>query len=78
MNCCDEAGNCRQGRDCPVRLARMGMAVPEDNAPSPEQRQRQELRDWLLWALMKLAVTNARPSRSVTQLLVRAAGGCTR
>jgi hypothetical protein len=21
MNCCDEYGNCRQGRDCPVRQA---------------------------------------------------------
>ena len=21
MNCCDEFGNCRQGRDCPVRNA---------------------------------------------------------
>ena len=21
MNCCDEYGNCRQGRDCPVRRA---------------------------------------------------------
>ena len=21
MNCCDEYGNCRQGRDCPVRVA---------------------------------------------------------
>jgi len=21
MNCCDEYGNCRQGRDCPVRIA---------------------------------------------------------
>ena len=20
MNCCDEYGNCRQGRDCPVRI----------------------------------------------------------
>ena len=20
MNCCDEYGNCRQGRDCPVRV----------------------------------------------------------
>lgn len=59
MNCCDEAGNCRQGRDCPVRLARMGMAVPEDNAPSPEQRQRQELRDWLVWALLVTLLTGA-------------------
>lgn len=22
MNCCDDYGNCRQGRDCPVRRAR--------------------------------------------------------
>lgn len=22
-NCCDEYGNCRQGRDCPVRVERM-------------------------------------------------------
>ena len=22
MNCCDEFGNCRQGRDCPVRAAK--------------------------------------------------------
>ena len=22
VNCCDEYGNCRQGRDCPVRVAR--------------------------------------------------------
>jgi len=21
MNCCDKYGNCRQGRDCPVRIA---------------------------------------------------------
>jgi hypothetical protein len=21
MNCCDEYGNCRQGRDCPIRQA---------------------------------------------------------
>jgi len=21
MNCCDDYGNCRQGRDCPVRVA---------------------------------------------------------
>ncbi len=22
MNCCDEFGNCRQGRDCPIRINR--------------------------------------------------------
>lgn len=60
MNCCDEAGNCRQGRDCPVRLARMGMAVPDDDdTPSPEQRQRQELLDWLMWAVIVMLLTGA-------------------
>ena len=23
MNCCDDYGNCRQGRDCPVRVERL-------------------------------------------------------
>jgi hypothetical protein len=23
MNCCDEYGNCRQGRDCPIRKSRV-------------------------------------------------------
>ena len=22
MNCCDDYGNCRQGRDCPIRTAK--------------------------------------------------------
>lgn len=22
MNCCDDYGNCRQGRDCPIRIRR--------------------------------------------------------
>lgn len=30
MNCCDEYGNCNQGRDCPVRAARdSGVCSPE-------------------------------------------------
>ena len=27
MNCCNEFGNCRQGRDCPVRRESAGPAV---------------------------------------------------
>lgn len=27
MNCCDDFGNCRQGRDCPVRRESAGPAV---------------------------------------------------
>ena len=30
MNCCDEYGNCRQGRDCPIRQIREEMAVEDD------------------------------------------------
>ncbi len=26
MNCCDDYGNCRQGRDCPVRMERIRLA----------------------------------------------------
>lgn len=28
MNCCDEYGECRQGRDCPVRVAKIGKRMP--------------------------------------------------
>lgn len=27
MNCCDDYGNCRQGRDCPARRESAGPAV---------------------------------------------------
>lgn len=26
MNCCDDFGNCRQGRDCPIRVERVRRA----------------------------------------------------
>lgn len=37
MNCCDEFGNCRQGRDCPVRNAAAAATEigADDYAPSP-------------------------------------------
>jgi hypothetical protein len=28
MNCCDEYGNCNQGRDCPVRKAQVDQDKP--------------------------------------------------
>jgi len=27
MNCCDEYGDCRQGRDCPARVAKVGRRI---------------------------------------------------
>ena len=29
MNCCDEYGTCRQGRDCPVRVAKVKQRYPK-------------------------------------------------
>ena len=47
MNCCDEYGNCRQGRDCPVRIAR---AFP----PSISKRLFRRFFHWLLTASLGL------------------------
>lgn len=33
MNCCDEYGDCNQGRDCPVRKVKAYPHVPADDMP---------------------------------------------
>jgi hypothetical protein len=43
MNCCDEYGNCRQGRDCPVRIALQPMTF------------KQCLKQLTYWILMSVA-----------------------
>lgn len=30
MNCCDDNGDCRQGRDCPARVCRQRAGKPAD------------------------------------------------
>lgn len=39
MNCCDDFGNCRQGRDCPVRIERL-RKVAERHHPDLEAYRR--------------------------------------
>ena len=45
MNCCDEYGNCTQGRDCPVRVARTSQ-------PSVSKRLLRRFFYWLLIAIL--------------------------
>ncbi len=33
MNCCNEYGDCRQGRDCPARVAKVGQRIPKTPKP---------------------------------------------
>lgn len=47
MNCCDEYGNCRQGRDCPVRIAGA-------SKPSTSKRLLRRFSYWLLIAVLSL------------------------
>ncbi len=36
MNCCDEYGNCRKGRDCPARVAKVGQRTAIEAAEKQE------------------------------------------
>ena len=55
MNCCDEYGDCRQGRDCPVRVAKIGR---KDHAPAPLPASfwRAYLKHLAKWMLIAIAV----------------------
>ena len=46
MNCCDEYGNCRQGRDCPIRKNR--------DHGNPLKPADGEVLPWLAGALLAL------------------------
>jgi len=55
MKCCDEYGNCNQGRDCPARLAKVKHRYPKH----PESvfrfyvaRQLKALAKWALLAIL--------------------------
>lgn len=64
MNCCDEYGDCNQGRDCPARVARVGRRdyAREELPPTTWRRQVRALARFFLlgllgWLLFGLILT---------------------
>lgn len=57
-NCCDDYGNCNQGRDCPVRVARIGQRMKSADLllPSIWRDQLKRLGYWVLMAVLGLTV----------------------
>ncbi len=57
-NCCDEYGNCNQGRDCPVRVAtyRPVMRAADPLPPSIWRDQLKRLGYWVLMAILGLTI----------------------
>lgn len=78
MNCCDEYGDCRQGRDCPVRVAKVGRKDYDREAlpPSAWRVYVKHLAKWLLivltvlvvscsWLILIAAAAGSAPSKRV-------------
>ena len=59
MNCCNEYGDCRQGRDCPARVAKGKpvMLAAEPLPPSPAPRYLKNLAKWMLIVLAVVLVS---------------------
>ena len=57
-NCCDEYGNCNQGRDCPVRVAtyRPVMRAADPLPPSIWRDQLKRLGYWVMMAILGLTI----------------------
>lgn len=53
-NCCDDYGNCNQGRDCPIRVAkyRPVMKAADPLPPSIWRHQLKRLAYWVLLAIL--------------------------
>jgi hypothetical protein len=57
-NCCDEYGNCNQGRDCPIRVAtyRPVMRAADPLPPSIWRDQLKRLGYWVMMAILGLTI----------------------
>ena len=61
MNCCDDFGDCRQGRDCPVRtqgakVANVGRRIPKHPSTPRREQWRAYLKDLARAMLLVIAV----------------------
>ena len=56
MNCCNEYGDCRQGRDCPARVAKVKRRVPKYPSAPQGTYLRRNLRHLAKWMLLAIAV----------------------
>ena len=50
--CCD--GLCNQGRDCPVRVAKVGQRYPKYPQPYPQSLWRRHLKALAKWMLLAI------------------------
>jgi hypothetical protein len=50
-NCCNEYGDCNQGRNCPARTAKVGQRYPAP-APLPPSTLPQQMRQIAKWVLV--------------------------
>ena len=57
-NCCDDYGNCTQGRDCPVRVAtyRPVMKAADPLMPTIWRQCVQKLSYWMLMVTLSLVI----------------------
>lgn len=57
MNCCNEYGDCRQGRNCPARVAKVKRRTPKDAQPlRPGFTWRRNLKRLALWLAISWVV----------------------
>lgn len=60
MNCCNEYGDCRQGRNCPARVAKVKRRIPKDAQPLRQNvTWHRNVRHLAKWMLITIAVLHS-------------------